>query len=212
VIADKDQALRLLNVSRETCERLEIYEQLLQQWRNVKNLVGPGTLSHVWTRHFIDSIQLLSFAPDARRWVDFGTGAGFPGLVLAIALAGRPDAIVHLVESDNRKCAFLRRVIRATGACAKVEHARVEEVVPHLPGMDVVTARAVAPLDKLVEMAMPIVENGAIGLFPKGREHRAELTRLRLPTTFSVEAAPSLTDERAAIIVVRGPGSGKSHQ
>lgn len=202
---DKARALRLMDVSRETRGRLETYEALLRKWSHVKNLVSETTFANVWTRHFIDSLQLLALAPGAARWADIGAGAGFPGLVIAIALADQADAMVHLVESDNRKCAFLREVIRETGAKAVVEHGRAEDVLPTLSDIDVVTARAVAAMDKLVEMAGPLLELGATGLFPKGRDYRAELTRLSLPSTFNLEIVPSLTDRDAAIVVIRGP-------
>ncbi|MFN3890022.1 MAG: 16S rRNA (guanine(527)-N(7))-methyltransferase RsmG [Beijerinckiaceae bacterium] len=193
------------DVSRETRQLLHTYEALLRRWQGVKNLVAPTTLAVVWERHFRDSLQLKAICPEAKTWVDIGAGAGFPGMVIAIASRNEPGSLVLLIESDNRKCAFLREVARATGAPAKVVHDRAENIVALLPVVDVVTARAVAPLDKLVEIAMPLLENGATGLFPKGREFRAELTRLSLPSTFSVDAVPSQTEEGAAIIVIRGP-------
>jgi 16S rRNA (guanine527-N7)-methyltransferase len=199
----KEQALRLLHVSRETRARLEVYEALLLKWQSVKNLVAPTTLGDVWMRHFVDSLQVLALAPRARRWADIGAGAGFPGLVIGIALADTPDAIVHLIESDNRKCAFLRDVIRETGAKARVEHGRAEAIIPKLKEIDVVTARAVAPLHKLVEIAAPLMNIGATALFPKGRDYRAELTRLSPPSNFDIETKPSLTDKDAVIVVMR---------
>ena len=199
------RAFQTLNVSRETRERLQLYEALLRKWQHVKNLVAVNTLDDVWTRHFIDSLQVLTLAPDARRWADVGAGAGFPGLVIAIALADMPGALVHLIESDNRKCAFLRDVIRATGAKARVEHGRAEAILPKLTNIEVVTARAVAPLDKLVDMTGSLLEAGATALFPKGRDYRAELTRLSLPSNFEIETVPSLTDTDAAIVVIRAP-------
>lgn len=200
---DKATALRLISVSHETRQRLEIYDAQLRKWQRVKNLVAPGTLHHIWVRHFADSLQILRLQPAALRWVDIGAGAGFPGLVIAIALADTHGALVYLVESDNRKCAFLRDVIRETGARAEVVHARAEEVVENLADIDVVTARAVAPLDKLVEIAAPLLRAGATGLFPKGRDYASELTRLSSQSTFSIEIAPSLTDASAAIVVIR---------
>lgn len=200
---DKATALRLISVSHETRGRLEIYDALIRKWQNVKNLVAPGTLNHLWVRHFADSLQILGLKPDALRWADIGAGAGFPGLVIAIALADTPGALVYLVESDNRKCAFLRNVILETGARAEVVHARAEDVVGKLADIDVVTARAVAPLDKLVEIAAPLLLAGATGLFPKGRDYANELTRLSSQSTFHIEIAPSLTDASAGIVVIR---------
>lgn len=203
----EQDVLRPFRVSRETCDRLKTYEMLLRKWLTVKNLVSPSTLDSMWERHFRDSLQLRDICPAAKHWVDIGSGAGFPGLVIAIALAHVSDASVHLIESDNRKCAFLREVARETGAPAMVDYGRAENIVAGLAEVDVVTARAVAPLDKLVEMAWPLLEKGATGLFPKGRDYRTELTRLSLPSTFMADLAPSLTDDEAAIIVVRGPSS-----
>ena len=113
---DRRAALRLVPVSRETEDRLAAFVDLLDRWRQKTNLIANSTFASVWTRHIADSAQLLALAPEARRWVDMGSGAGFPGLVIAIQLAGVPGAVVHCIESDQRKCAFLREAARATGA------------------------------------------------------------------------------------------------
>lgn len=197
-------ATYLADVSRETRERLEIYDTLLRKWQKIKNLVSPSTIDVVWQRHFRDSLQLLQLCPWAKRWVDIGSGAGFPGMVIAIALADVPDTSVTLIESDNRKCAFLREVARQTESPALIRYGRAEAIIPELYDVDVVTARAVAPLDKLVEIAKPALNAGAIGLFPKGQDYRSELTRLTLPANFKIEVASSVTDDRAAIIIIRG--------
>lgn len=200
---DKKLTLERLDVSRETQTRLEVYENLLRRWSRMMNLVAPSTLDAVWSRHFEDSLQLLGYAPDPGTWVDIGTGAGFPGLVIAIALAERPSVMVHLVESDTRKCAFLREVIRATGAPAVVHPRRAESAIQDLASVDVVCARAVAPLATLVALAQPLLAQGAVGLFLKGRDYRSELTGAGLGGIFKIEAAPSLTDPAAAVIIVR---------
>ena len=202
-----ERALEPLGVSRETIARLKTYEALLKKWQHVKNLVSPTTLGCIWERHFQDSLQLLQLAPHAQKWADIGSGAGFPGMVIAIAKAGIPGFSVHLIESDHRKCAFLREVARQTGVAATVEHGRAENIISTFDGIDVVTARAVTSLNKLVEMASPLLAKGATGLFPKGRDYRAELTGIALPSNFTIETAPSLTDDRAAIIIIRGPQS-----
>src|SRR5690606_37210828 len=142
----------------------EIYVDLLRRWQDVKNLVGPRTLDQIWTRHIADSAQLLRLAPDARRWIDIGSGAGFPGLVLAILMREEPDREVHLVESNSRKCAFLRAVSRETGARAQVHAGRIQDVLPRLGGADVLTARALAPLPELLTLGKDLLRTGALGL------------------------------------------------
>jgi 16S rRNA (guanine527-N7)-methyltransferase len=189
-----------LNVSRETFEKLELLERELRRWQAIKNLVGPATLDRIWDRHIVDSLQLLDLAPDAGTWLDLGAGAGFPGLVLAIAGAER-GLQVHLVESNSRKCAFLRHIARLTGAPAKVHEARLETVVPGFVGKaDVVSARALASLPMLLDWTEPLLKAGTMGLFPKGRDAEIELTEARKKWTFEAEILPSLTDPEARIL------------
>src|SRR5262249_56616857 len=125
--ADRARALKLTPVSRETLERLDRFVGLLLTWQQTTNLIAPSTILHLWTRHIADSLQLLEFAPEAEVWVDLGTGGGFPGLAIACALANRPGAHVHLVESNNKKAAFLREAQRLTEAPATVHATRIEE-------------------------------------------------------------------------------------
>ena len=189
-----------LNVSRETFEKLELLERELRRWQAIKNLVGPATLDRIWDRHIVDSLQLLDLAPDAGTWLDLGAGAGFPGLVLAIAGAER-GLQVHLVESNSRKCAFLRHIARLTGAPAKVHEARLETQVPDFVGKaDVVSARALASLTMLLDWTEPLLKAGTMGLFPKGRDAEIELTEARKKWTFEAEILPSLTDPEARIL------------
>jgi 16S rRNA (guanine527-N7)-methyltransferase len=189
-----------LDVSRETHEKLEFLERELRRWQAIKNLVGPATLDHVWDRHIVDSLQLLELAPEARIWVDLGSGAGFPGLVLAIAGQERGLA-VHLVESNSRKCAFLRHIARLTGASATVHEARLETVIPGFVGKaDVVSARALASLTQLLVWTEPMLKAGTIGLFPKGRDAESELTEARKKWTFKTDILPSRTDSEARIL------------
>ncbi|MFL5205389.1 MAG: 16S rRNA (guanine(527)-N(7))-methyltransferase RsmG [Microvirga sp.] len=189
-----------LNVSRETFEKLELLERELRRWQAIKNLVGPATLDQIWDRHIVDSLQLLDLAPDAGTWLDLGAGAGFPGLVLAIAGAER-GLQVNLVESNSRKCAFLRHIARLTGAPAKVHEARLETVVPGFVGKaDVVSARALASLPMLLDWTEPLLKAGTMGLFPKGRDAEIELTEARKKWTFEAEILPSLTDPDARIL------------
>jgi len=190
-----------LNVSRETHNKLELLARELKRWQEIKNLVGPGTLDHVWDRHIVDSLQLLDLAPpEAGTWVDLGSGAGFPGLVLAIA--GQERGLkVHLVESNSRKCAFLRHVARLTGSTVTVHAARLETVIPDFVGKaDVVSARALASLTQLLEWTEPMLKAGTIGLFPKGRDAESELTEARKKWTFKADILPSRTDSEARIL------------
>jgi 16S rRNA (guanine527-N7)-methyltransferase len=175
--ADKVEALRLTPVSRETEMRLDRYVDLLRLWQAKTNLVAPSTLPNLWTRHIADSLQLLSLAPSARRWVDFGSGGGFPGIVLACALAEMPDATVHLIERNAKKAAFLREALRVTNASGVVHLSDIgDSVDSNLTRIDCVTARALAPLHQLVGWAAPLVEQGAKALFLKGQDVELELT------------------------------------
>jgi 16S rRNA (guanine527-N7)-methyltransferase len=175
--SDKAAALRLTPVSRETEERLDRYLDLLRQWQAKTNLVAPSTLPHLWTRHVADSLQLLTFAPAAKTWVDLGSGGGFPGVVLACALAETEGAMVHLVERNSKKSAFLREALRITSAPGIVHADGIEDIVDSIGGpIDCVTARALAPLHQLIGYAEPLVTRGAKALFPKGQDVEAELT------------------------------------
>ena len=175
--ADKAAALALTPVSRETEARLDRYIALLLEWQAKTNLVAPSTLPTLWTRHISDSLQLLSLAPTAKSWVDLGSGGGFPGVVLACALAELPGARIHLVERIAKKAAFLREAIRVTGAPGTVHLADIGDTVDRIAGpIDCVTARALAPLHQLIGFAEPWVRKGATALFLKGQDVEAELT------------------------------------
>ena len=175
---DKATALRLTPVSRETEARLDRYVGLLLEWQEKTNLVAPSTLPTVWTRHIADSLQLLALAPSAKVWVDLGSGGGFPGVVLACALAQTSGATVHLVERNAKKAAFLREALRVTGAPGMVHLAEIGDTVDRITGpVDCVTARAVAPLHQLIGFAEPLVRKGAKILFLKGQDVEAELTQ-----------------------------------
>ena len=175
--SDKAAALALTPVSRETEARLDRYVDLLLEWQAKTNLVAASTLPNLWTRHISDSLQLLALAPSAKVWADLGSGGGFPGVVLACALAETPGAMVHLVERNTKKAAFLREALRMTNSCGIVHLADIGESVDRIVGrVDCVTARAVAPLDQLIGFAEPLVNRGAKALFPKGQDVEAELT------------------------------------
>jgi 16S rRNA (guanine527-N7)-methyltransferase len=202
--SDRDTALALVPVSRETAERFAVYADLLMRWQKAVNLVALSTLPHLWVRHIADSAQLLALVPDARTFVDLGSGSGCPGLIIALQLAETPDAMVDLVESDQRKCAFLRAVIRETGAKARVRMGRIEEVLPDLGSIpEVVTARALAPIGKLLDYTENLLLKGSIGVFPKGREAQSELTAARPSPRLRFDWVPSRTDPSARIALVR---------
>src|ERR1700686_2082179 len=174
---DKTAALKLTPVSRETEARLDRFVELLLQWQAKNNLVAPSSLPNLWTRHISDSLQLLALAPSAKIWVDLGSGGGFPGVVLACALAETPSAMVHLVERNAKKAAFLREALRITGSPGTVHLADIGDTVDRITGpIDCVTARAVAPLHQLIGFAEPWVARGAKALFLKGQDVEAELT------------------------------------
>ena len=175
--SDKAAALALTPVSRETEARLDRYVGLLAEWQAKTNLVSPSTLPNLWTRHISDSLQLLTLAPAAKIWADFGSGGGFPGVVLACAMAGISGATVHLIERNAKKAAFLREALRVTSAPGTVHLADIGDNVDRMVGrVDCVTARALAPLHQLIGFAAPLVGQGAKALFLKGQDVEAELT------------------------------------
>lgn len=198
------------HVSRETLRRLDVIADLLSLWQKTINLVSPATLPELWERHVADSLQLLNHVPPhVRRWVDLGSGGGFPGLVIAAALAEREGARVALVESDTRKAAFLREAARRAELPAEVHARRIEQVAEALaPGTEVVSARALAPLPKLLELSAPFLAAGALGVFPKGRDAERELTEAAKGWTLDFDLHPSLSDPHGRILVVKGARRG----
>jgi 16S rRNA (guanine527-N7)-methyltransferase len=174
---DRARALAMNPVSRETAQRLDRFVELLLKWQRVRNLIADSSVPRLWTRHIADSLQLIPLAPEARIWLDLGSGAGFPGLVLGCALADTAGGVAHLVESNAKKAAFLREAARVSQAAAIVHHGRAEDLLPGWrEPVDVVTARALAPLSVLVGLAAPFVKRGAKALFLKGQDVEAELT------------------------------------
>jgi 16S rRNA (guanine527-N7)-methyltransferase len=202
---DRARGLALTPVSRETEARLDCFVALLLDWQHRINLIAASTEAKLWTRHIADSLQLLPLAPHACRWVDLGSGAGFPGLAVACALAETKGAEVHLVESNAKKAAFLRAAVKATGAPAVVHAARIDDFVDNAPdGIEVVTARALAPLVDLLATAYPLLQRGAWGLFPKGQAAAGELTGAGKRWDIRASLEVSRTDPQARIVVVRG--------
>jgi 16S rRNA (guanine527-N7)-methyltransferase len=201
--ADREAALAIVPVSRETLARLDAFVATLLTWQQRINLIAPTTVRAIWTRHVADSLQLLQLAPSARVWLDLGSGGGFPGLPLACALAETPGATVHLIESNGKKAAFLREAIRATGAAAIVHQARIEQMGTKLDvQVEVVTARALASLNELLVLAGPWLKRGAQALFPKGQDVGVELTEVAKYWNIEAVLVPSKTDPQARIVSV----------
>jgi 16S rRNA (guanine527-N7)-methyltransferase len=197
----------VFNVSHEIIERLETYAELLVRWQKSVNLVAPSTLNQIWLRHFADSAQLLPLAPGAKVWADLGTGGGFPGLVIAILFANHGDRKVLLLESNGRKCAFLQEVARQTKAPVEILDGRIEELASSgkVGEVDIVTCRALAPLDRLLGLARPLFGSQTRGLFLKGREAHNEIASASERWEFEWKLAPSQTDDEGRIIEVGRP-------
>ena len=179
---------------------LEAFRVRLTETNAVMNLVGPDSLPDFWNRHAWDSAQLLAEAPDARTWADLGAGAGFPGVVLAILLKGREASHVWLIDSLGKRCRFLQEIVDALGLPATVINGRAEE---QSVSCHIVTARAVAPMDKLLGYAQPYFQRGAQGLFLKGEKAESELIEARKSWHFEAELAPSQSDPRGRIVKIR---------
>jgi 16S rRNA (guanine527-N7)-methyltransferase len=201
--ADRAAALRIVSVPRETLERIDAFVELFLRWQRAVQLVAPADLARLWTRHIADSLQLIELAPAANRWADLGTGGGFPGLIVALALRGREKGFAHLIESDQRKAAFLREAIRITRAPAKVYAERVESAAKRLaPEVDVVTARALAPMPRLLELAAPFLAEGIPALFLKGQDVDNELTASTKSWNIQSTIVPSRTHPHGKIVIV----------
>lgn len=194
----------IVSVSRETAERLERFVTLLKKWQGADNLIAAGTLASVWRRHVADSAQLVRLFPDVRHWLDLGSGAGFPGLVTAILLAETPGSRVDLIESNARKCAFLRQVIRETQVRAEVHSGRIESVLEGWSeSVERISARGLAPLERLFCLAEPLFSAGAAAAFHKGQDFKREIAETTKSWKFDLVSYPSLTDSRGAILDIR---------
>jgi 16S rRNA (guanine527-N7)-methyltransferase len=203
---ERAEVLAEFDVSRETAARLDGFVARLLSWQNKANLIGRSTISSLWRRHVGDSLQLLPLAAARSRvWADLGSGAGFPGLVIGCALAEREGARVHLIESNAKKAAFLREASRETAAPVTVHAARIETIEPELVSAgDIVTARALAPLDQLLRLAAPMLTKGAQGLFLKGQDIERELTQATKHWNIDADIVPSRTSTTGRILRVRG--------
>lgn len=193
-----------VDVSRETAARLDRFAVELLNWNKTVNLVSANSEADLWRRHIADSLQLFDLRPPGvSTWVDLGTGGGFPGLVIAIAAAdATPDLTVNLIESDARKAAFLTHAARVTGVCPRIIVARAETVAPL--GADVVSARALAPLPRLLGLVERHLAPTGCALLLKGRRWASEVNEALARWSFTVQNVPSQTDPAGAILAIRG--------
>lgn len=201
----EDDFFSRIAVSRETAGKLRLYADLLRKWQTKINLVGPATLPDLWRRHFLDSAQLFPYLPDGPV-LDLGSGAGFPGLVLAV-LRGEGAAPVHLAESDGRKGAFLREAARLTGASAIVHTSRIEAIKPF--EISAITARALAPVASLLTLAEPFLAQAPKCLFLKGEKLEDELTEASKDWKMTVDRIPSVSDPNGFILSLKEVGRGQ---
>lgn len=173
-------ALNGLRVSRETVEKLEHFASLFQKWARSINLVAPSTLGDLWQRHILDSLQLYQLSPAPKTWVDLGSGGGFPGVITAICLSEAENGWVHLVESNNKKAAFLRVALRETGARGSVHPIRIEAAPAEIPNCDAISARALADLSQLLDHCAPwmlMEDSKTVAFFHKGRDYQQEVDK-----------------------------------
>lgn len=190
-----------LNVSRETLERLEAYMRLVEKWTVKINLISKASIPHIWNRHIRDSAQIYNLAPPCKNWLDLGSGGGFPGIVVAIIAAEKsPDTKVTLVESDQRKCAFLRSALRELSLVGSVISERIETLHPQ--NADVLSARALADLDGLLSFSDRHLSPAGVGIFPKGENWRKEHSAAQERWSYRCEAITSITNPAAAVLKI----------
>lgn len=193
------------DVSHETFNRLALYVDLVRKWQPAQNLIAPKTLPDIWIRHVADSIQIQKTIPEARNWIDFGSGAGFPGLVTAILLADEPEALVHLVESNQRKAAFLRTVARETGCKVQVHAGRIESVTENwTQPIDAISARALASLAVLCGFSARLIQQGATAVFHKGQDFQREIEEASHEWSLDLVEHKSRVDPLSRVLVIRG--------
>lgn len=189
-------------VSRETFDDLEAFEGMFRTWANRINLAAPSTLDDLWNRHILDSAQLAPLAPRALRWLDLGSGGGFPGLVVAFLLKERAGGQIDLIESNRKKAGFLQAVIGQFFLPARVHARRIDEEIKELSQPHVVTARALAPLPLLLGLAFPWLSTGAKGLLHKGRDYGREVQESTLMWQFDLVEHRSKVDADSVILEV----------
>ncbi|QND51199.1 16S rRNA (guanine(527)-N(7))-methyltransferase RsmG [Phyllobacterium sp. 628] len=192
----------LPTVSRETVERLFGFEDLFRKWSKAINLASPTTLDELWERHIIDSAQLYTLIPPAKKWLDLGSGGGFPGVVLAILLKETSDGQIDLVESNGKKAAFLRTALGQFSAPGNVHAARIDAIWTKIAQPNVVTARALASLSDLFTLTEPWLTHGATALFQKGRDYRRELDETRDDWSFDLVQHKSVVDVESVVLQI----------
>ncbi|RVJ84890.1 16S rRNA (guanine(527)-N(7))-methyltransferase RsmG [Sinorhizobium medicae] len=200
-----NRALNGLRVSRETVEKLEHFASLFQKWARSINLVAPSTLDDLWRRHILDSIQLFQLSPAPKTWVDLGSGGGFPGVITAICLSETESGWVHLVESNNKKAAFLRVALRETAARGTVHPIRIEEAPAEIPTCDAISARALSDLSQLLEYCAPwmtVEASRTIAFFHKGRDYQLEIDKAVSRFHFDLVKHASVVEPDSVVLEV----------
>jgi 16S rRNA (guanine527-N7)-methyltransferase len=205
-VTDAESFAKVAKATPAQMDDLQRFLMLLTEWNGRMNLVGPATLPDFWNRHAWDSAQLLRLAPEALTWADLGAGAGFPGLVLAILRKERPGFHIHLVESMAKRCRFLNEVVTELALPATVVHERAEDLSL---AVDIVTARACAPLHRLLRYARPYLTGGAQGLFLKGQDVVADMTEAARYWEYEADVVPSLSDPGGRIVRVKRLGRAR---
>lgn len=202
--SEKFESLQALlpDVSRETFQRLILFEGMFRKWNAAINLAAPSTLPHLWSRHILDSAQLAALRPLKGNWLDLGSGGGLPGAILAILAGQKLQAKVHLIESNGKKAAFLQTVIAETRSPGEVQVMRIESAKHRIKDIDLVTARALAPLNELLGLAFPWLAAGAVGLFHKGRDFAQEIDLARDAWDFDLIEHRSKLDANSVILEI----------
>ena len=200
------QSLNGQAVSRETADRLEHFAMLFAKWAKAINLVAPSTLDDMWDRHIADSAQIYALSPEPKTWIDLGSGGGFPGVITAIFLAEQGNGWVHLIESNNKKAAFLRTALAETGGRGSVHPLRIEKAPDAIPHADAISARALADLDLLLDFTRPWADRNPDlkAYFHKGRDYRAEIDKARRRWRFDLVVRESMIDKDSVVLEIGG--------
>ncbi|OHV79172.1 16S rRNA (guanine(527)-N(7))-methyltransferase RsmG [Ensifer sp. LCM 4579] len=194
-----------LRVSRETQDKLEHFGRLFQKWARSINLVAPSTLDDLWQRHVLDSLQIFYLSPSPKTWVDLGSGGGFPGVITAICLSELLDGWVHLLESNNKKAAFLRVALQETGARGSVHPIRIESAPSMIPSCDAISARALADLTQLLDYSAPWMmqpDSKTVAFFHKGRDYQQEVDKAVSRFQFDLVKHASIVEPDSVVLEI----------